>query len=219
MSSKGYRAKTAYGPAEAAVYDDRRFTSLRGRLVDRLEKRAVASALQALPDGGHLLDLPAGTGRITQFLLEGGHRTSGVDISEAMIQVAGARLEPFAEICNLCVADAERLPFQDQAFDGIVCVRLMGHVPPSLRLQILSEMKRVTRKWIIAVYYISDAATDLKRAVKGALGRAPKMWFPISNRALELEIGQAGLHLVRTIPVCRYLSEACVVLASKGPPE
>ena len=217
MNNEGYRAKTAYGRPEAAVYDDSRFTSLRGRLVDRLEKRAVARALEVLPRGSHLLDLPAGTGRITQFLLEGGYRTSGVDISEAMIQVAGARLERFANACSLCVADAERLPFQDQAFDGVVCVRLMGHVPPTLRLQILSEMKRVTKEWIIAVYYISDAATDLKRAIKAALGKAPKMWFPISSRALELEIGQAGLHIVRTVPTCRYLSEACVVLISNRP--
>jgi ubiquinone/menaquinone biosynthesis C-methylase UbiE len=217
VTSESYRAKTAYDPAEAAAYDDKRFRSLRGRLVDWLEKRAVASALEVVPDNGHLLDLPAGTGRITQFLLEGGYQTSGADVSEAMLRVAGARLEHFANACSLCVADAERLPFQDRTFDGIVCVRLMGHVPPALRLQILSEMKRVTREWIIAVYYMSDVATDLKRAIKGVLGRAPQVWFPISRRALESEIGQAGLRIVRTIPVCRHLSEACVVLISNRP--
>lgn len=217
MTSEGYRAKTAYGRAEAAAYDDKRFRSLRGRLVDWLEKRAVATALEVVPHGAHLLDLPAGTGRITHLLLGRGYQTTGADVSEAMIQVAGARLEHFANVCSLCVADAERLPFQDGTFDGIVCVRLMGHVPPTLRLQILSEMKRVTKEWIIAVYYMSDAATDLKRAIKGTLGKAPQMWFPISSRALELEIGQAGLRVVRTIPVCRYLSEACVVLISNRP--
>lgn len=218
MGTDSYRAKTAYDEAEAAAYDDNRFRSIRGRLVDGLEKRALVRALELVPGNPHILDLACGTGRITQLLLEKGYQTSGADISEAMIQVAAGRLKRFSNLCGLYVANAERMPFPSQTFDGIVCVRLMGHVPPVVRLHMLTEMKRVTKDWIIVAYYISDAATDFKRAIKHSLGKCPQMWFPISGQGLELEIRRAGLRIVRKIALCQYVSEACMVLVSNHPP-
>jgi hypothetical protein len=75
-------------------------------------------------------------------------------------------------------------------------------------------MKRVTKEWIVVAYYISDAASDARRAINYFLGRRPQMWFPIGVEALEREIGQAGLRTVRTVRIDRYFSEACMVLAS-----
>lgn len=217
MRTSQYKAKEAYDEAAAANYDAQRFTSARGRLVDWLEKRALSKALQLVPPAGRILDIPCGTGRITEFLLEKGHHVSGADISQAMLRVSAERLKRAARLGGLCALDAERMPFRNEAFEGIVCVRLAGHLPPPVRLPVLSEMRRVTSTWIIVTYYVSNRATDLKRRIKYLLRPRSRSWFPVSEQGIEREMRSAGLRVVGKVSVFKYVSEACMVVATADP--
>ena len=74
--------------AVAQAYDRERFTSFVGRTLDSLEQRALARALAiARRDVAQplVLDIPCGTGRITERLLARGLTVIGGDISSAMI--------------------------------------------------------------------------------------------------------------------------------------
>jgi ubiquinone/menaquinone biosynthesis C-methylase UbiE len=77
--------------AVARSYDREQFSGLVGRTFDALEKRAIRRLLRPLAaeiGGRPVLDLPGGTGRITELLRDQGFVVTGGDISEAMLEQA-----------------------------------------------------------------------------------------------------------------------------------
>lgn len=88
---------------------------------------------------GNVLDVACGTGDMVVSLAERGCMVTGVDISEEMLAIAKRKLKSGKWI----VADAEHLPFEDEAFDAVTCafgVRNFVHLE-----QGLSEMLRVLK--------------------------------------------------------------------------
>jgi demethylmenaquinone methyltransferase/2-methoxy-6-polyprenyl-1,4-benzoquinol methylase len=84
-------------------------------------KRLVVQMASPRP-GERALDLCCGTGDIGFTLASSQLQVVGLDFSEAMLERAGARLPPAAPPHNLTTpqflrADAQRLPFQENAFD------------------------------------------------------------------------------------------------------
>ena len=151
-------------------YERVRFTSPRGRAIDALEKRAIRKALDAvcreLPSP-RVLDLPCGTGRITELLLERGLVVTGGDISLPMIEVAREKLSRFGDRVSLHRMDVEHLDFPDRSFDLVTCIRLFNHIGLAERERALSELARVSRGFVLVnVSFISPSyrpAIQLKR--------------------------------------------------------
>lgn len=206
-----YPAKIVYQDRTGAeCYDRVRFSSLRGRLVDALEKRAVRRALLYVPTSAFVLDLPCGTGRITQLILEDGYHAAGADISLEMLDQARKRLGQYPKLLGLTRCEAENLPYPDGSFDSVVCVRLMGHVPPLSRIKMLGEMKRVASGPLVVTYYLWNAMTETRRFLLKRMRKVAAPWFPSSPWALKAEIAQAGLEIARVYPIAAHLSEAHV---------
>jgi SAM-dependent methyltransferase len=110
--------------------------------------------LSMLPDirNARILDAGCGPGWYSLQLLERGATVDGIDLSAAMVEYASARLRSagVGERVTLHVADlAQRLPFDDDTFDGIVSPLVMHYMRdwrPALR-----EMRRVLRPqgWLL----------------------------------------------------------------------
>ena len=82
-------------PAVAGDYDRQRFAGWAGRWFDRLERRAVRRMVLGLRHRHarlSVLDVPCGTGRITELLLELDLPVVAGDISREMMDVARRRL-------------------------------------------------------------------------------------------------------------------------------
>ncbi len=75
-------------------------------------RKTVASL--ALPAGGRVLDLAAGTGDLCRDLQAAGYEPLGVDLSLGMLQHARTS-------APLLQGDALRLPLPDGAADGVTC--------------------------------------------------------------------------------------------------
>ncbi len=75
-----------------------------------------------IPPSRYLLEIGAGTGRVTAHLLskiaEGG-RLLATDLNDDMLEVAMAKIKDPRVI--FAVADAHDLPYDDREFDNIVC--------------------------------------------------------------------------------------------------
>lgn len=91
-------------------------------------------------EGRRVLDLGCASGDLTFALATGGARVTGVDLTREMVHRAESRrrgapeaLQPAAERASFAVADAERLPFSDQAFDAATCIGVMEYVPDDAR--------------------------------------------------------------------------------------
>ena len=108
----------------------------RRRLADRL----------GLEPGAALLDLGCGPGDETRTLaarVVPGGRAVGLDLSQAMIDVARSRMAGTDLPVEFDVGDAQALPFADGTFDACRTERMLIHVPEPRRA--LAEIVRVTR--------------------------------------------------------------------------
>ena len=116
--------------AVAERYDRERFSRLTGRIFDKLEKRALRRAFVGVPRSSLVLDLPCGTGRLAETLLEQGFRVVGVDISPAMLAVASRKLQRFDDRFDTLVSDVHDLARTSSgAYDVALCARVLMHFP------------------------------------------------------------------------------------------
>lgn len=109
---------------------------------DRAWRRAAIRAV-ALPPGGRLLDVGAGTGDLALTALRGDARlhVAAVDFSPGMLAV-GRRGDPAGHI-SWCCGDARHLPFRSGSFDAAISGYLLRNVPDPL--EVMREQVRVVR--------------------------------------------------------------------------
>lgn len=89
-----------------------------------------------------LLDVGCGTGEMLRLLLEGNSQIqlTGIDISEKMIEKARHKLEQ--KVC-LVTCDSEKLPFEDNSFELVMCNDSFHHYPAPMK--VLAEFYRVMK--------------------------------------------------------------------------
>ena len=129
---------------EAEVYDDVRFSSPVGKLVDAIQ-REIVLRLCDLNDGDFVLDLGTGTGRFAMELAKNGATVVGLDPSRSMIELArekSIRQRVYGNM-NLIIADADKLPFKRCSFQYCVSINVLNHIPDykSVLVEIASVLK------------------------------------------------------------------------------
>jgi SAM-dependent methyltransferase len=101
--------------------------------------------------GTRLLDIGCGSGLLMSLAAARGATLAGVDVSPGLLEVAAARL-PGAD---LWLADMQRLPFADAAFDAVTAVNAIQFAADPLTA--LTEAARVCRPGgLIGVAAFSD---------------------------------------------------------------
>lgn len=115
----------------AAVYADpgfaRRYAARLGNFGDVAfyERRAALELLPPL-QGLRLLDAGCGPGLYAEWLARQGAEVTGLDASEAMLELARQRCGRRVRLVQAGL-DAP-LPFADQAFDAILCAMVLQHL-------------------------------------------------------------------------------------------
>lgn len=118
-----------------------------------LEARKLVALLPNL-SGKCVLDLACGTGRwLERISAQGADSTVGVDLSAAMLRVAGQKP---AIMGRLAQADCLNLPFRPAVFDLVICSFALGHIHALGGL--VSELARVTKPG--ADVFISDLHSE-----------------------------------------------------------
>jgi ubiquinone/menaquinone biosynthesis C-methylase UbiE len=108
---------------------------------EALERKAVRELLPGSLIGNTVLDAGCASGAHSEWLARRGCNVVGFDLSTAMIAAARDRCSTSA---RLLIADlAERLPFTDDAFDGVLC-SLALHYLEDIAAPLL-EFSRVVR--------------------------------------------------------------------------
>ena len=142
-------------------------------------ERYIQQFLDLKPED-RFLDIGCASGRHTNMAAEIVKESYGVDISEEFIKKA----KESGGKAKLMVADAAKLPFDDDYFDKILCGEVLEHVR-NLEV-VVKEMKRVLKKGGIAVVTVPQRnadATVWKRIKNGILGRKTELLEDFSVEA------------------------------------
>lgn len=200
----------------SALYDSVRFTSLTGKMGDRKEKKAFSRLLDRTPEAKTALDVPCGTGRMTEILLLRGLKVTGADVSLEMMEEAREKLKIFDDSVKFVKQDLTALEFEANSFDIVSCVRLFGHYATPARIQMLKEMARVTRKWVIVQYFYETPLTLLKRFVKRTARTYEGVVYPVTEDVIKEELLRSGLREEDRVWCRKHYSEEVFLLVSKN---
>ena len=138
------------------------------------------SPILQLPKGSVILDVACGSGVDLIRLAKLGYRVIGLDIAPGMVAVTQqkAAAAGLSEQIFLCVASAERLPFQQRRFQAAYICAALHHMQKPRA--ILNELARVTQE-----------------AGPVAIGSEPNAWIYRFRSLKHSRLGRRIMGLVR----------------------
>jgi SAM-dependent methyltransferase len=175
--------------------------------VDRKYERISAALGDHLPCRS-FLDAGCGDGRYFGVFAARPptERVAGCDIAERILETARATAARAGLTPELVRANVESLPFEDGAFDLVLCTQVLEHVvDPSAVLRELARVLEPGGTLLLSTDHSGNTVTRAlfapRLAVLGVLGlrnrRAPVVWperrFPLDE--LEALVRGAGLRL------------------------
>ena len=115
-------------------------------------------------DGRTVLDIGFGQGRTVDLLVKGGAHVLGVEVSDAMLAQASARVRRHAETAvDLRLGDGVLLPFGDDSADAVITAHTLYFWPEPTTT--LGEVRRVSRpegRFILAFSCADDGVAAWK---------------------------------------------------------
>ncbi|GAA1480937.1 class I SAM-dependent methyltransferase [Gordonia sinesedis] len=138
-------AQVLYHDWEAETYDEKWSISFDERCIDYARGRFDAVADSGSLPYGRAMELGCGTGFFLLNLMQSGVAATGsvTDLSPGMVQVALRNAENLGLDVDGRVADAEKIPYDDDTFDLVVGHAVLHHIPDVE--QALREVLRVLK--------------------------------------------------------------------------
>lgn len=170
-----------------------------------------------LAAGATVLDIGCGTGALLVELVQAGARASGIDTFEEAggidRRIVAARLREAGARAHVLEATAGAIPFRDEAFDLVVTIGMLEHIPPEARQRALPEMFRVVKAG--GYLFLIAGPTNLTPYDQHVPGRPLSNWssrekkLAASERAgrrqlLEVPWGISRKELRRALPGAEF---------------
>jgi ubiquinone/menaquinone biosynthesis C-methylase UbiE len=131
-ASKGLSDREEFARFKRETWDhtnyDSWFKPARGQVIDALEKKALAKALDNLHYQS-ALDVGIGNGRLLPVYSPHADQITGMDISfEQLAQASDAARALNLNFSTKLCKEASRIELDDESFDLIICSRVLQHV-------------------------------------------------------------------------------------------
>jgi len=127
--------------SEAEFYEKEMYKKTIGsRYVDRIERKIVMDELKNLTNYS-FLDLGCGNGRWSGELIKRGNYVVGLDISPEMLKVCRKKIK--SKRFSTVESDMENLLFEDNTFDGVVCIRAIKYAKNYRN--VIKEVHRISK--------------------------------------------------------------------------
>ncbi|MDO9151815.1 MAG: class I SAM-dependent methyltransferase [Methylotenera sp.] len=198
-----------YNDQHAIQYFDKHQDGIWRKLSNWRDHQIASAALRAAGNPLEVLDVPCGTGRFWDVLMEHPDRkVYACDYSQSMINTGLMKRDiNITKRIKTLNGSAFDLPVPDQSVDNIFCIRFIHHLGQSEdRLKLLREFQRVTRDSVIISMWVDG---NIKAATRQALEkrrpqRAYQNRFVIPAKTIEAEFSQAGFEIVEQIDFLKY---------------
>ncbi len=150
--------------------------------------------------GQRILEVGVGTGlSLPHFRRDA--RVTGIDVSAEMLAKAQRRVErlKLAQVEALLLMDAERMSFEDNAFDAVLALYVASVVPDPARFA--AEMRRVCKPGgtIVVVNHFTSENPVMRFVEKRLAPLAGKIGFH-ADFPLDRFLAQSGLQVRETLP-------------------
>jgi ubiquinone/menaquinone biosynthesis C-methylase UbiE len=192
QQNAAYRGRVKYDEKTARQYQVRKAGK------HNAEMRMVDRAFKLVPKTHRVLDCPCGGGRVTVHLGKKGYTMSSGDLSDAMLKITAENAEKAGLKVAVQKQDIEKLSFGDRHFDSVISFRLFHHFPtPEIRQRAVTELCRISRKYVALSYFSPVSVTSVKRKIRAALGgkKSEKHATPLCE--IEGYFAKAGFKLVK----------------------
>jgi ubiquinone/menaquinone biosynthesis C-methylase UbiE len=120
-----------------------------------LREEVLAFLIEHLKGSEDILEIGAGTGRISIPLQDAGFKVTGADISRKMLERAKSK-----GLKNTVIADGSNLPFEDGSFDVTLLVHVFHLIND--RKRVMKEAMRVSRKCVMSIIRVRDNNSGFK---------------------------------------------------------
>jgi ubiquinone/menaquinone biosynthesis C-methylase UbiE len=132
-----------------------------------------------------------------------------------MMEIAECEYRKLPGLVKLVQADASATEFRDQEFDAVVCLRLLHRVPDTVRESILTELNRISRRYVIVSVGLTSRLQQIRRQVRHLTTGISTVPYPITKVDLISQFTRAGLRPLYWVPVLCALSSEWVVICEK----
>jgi SAM-dependent methyltransferase len=147
----------------------------------------------APPKDARWLDVGCGTGVFTELIVDTASPATVSAVDPTQVQIEHAHCQPVGRRADFQIADAQALPFCDNAFDVVVAALVINFIPD--RPKALAEMRRVGRAGGTVAAYVWDFAGE----------RSPGSLLRNGLRAIGIELADvpgsadSGLDALRSL--------------------
>lgn len=130
-----------------------------------IEEKETIEAINNIGFSGNILNIAAGDGRFNNRLLELSDSVTAIDIDNSELESLkeNCHKDLLDKLCTKAVDITQKLPFQDETFDGVFCTGTLHLFDRDTIIKILQEIKRVLKT---KGKIVLDFATDIKRLDK-----------------------------------------------------
>jgi len=184
------------------------------------EAHRQALALSGIQDGMRVLEVATGSGEMFQRLVRANRsgRTVGVDLSPKMASRTQrtARLNYPGSHADCQAVDARSMPFQDGAFDAVVCCYLLELLPSQDIGSTVAEFRRVLRRnGRLTLILIGQYAPFFNSMYQVCTRVAPAFWGRQVEERLPAVIEAHHFEILRDEKVRQIFYPSRVLIARK----
>lgn len=199
--NEGIDIDAAYGPCPDVHSSSGEYASrFKGSLGQWVLRRQAESVLQLLREHQvvTVLDIGGGHGQIAPFICEAGYRVTVVGSRQGCAE----RIAPLIEDgrCVFVVASLTALPFADESFDAVVCLRQLSHIDKPEEM--IREWCRVARRIVVADYSSKrsfNSCSSYLFPFKRFVERNTRRFRVFSDRELGAQLQRWGFSVDATI--------------------
>jgi len=149
--------QTSLQTTPSETYKQNRYRSIDQSWVNQREKHLMEKLFSLYNlSGATVLDVPCGYGRFFPLYERFGMPVIGVDLNLDMVQLT-RQISPWLNQQQVLHGNILHLPFADETFDIVICIRLLHHTfHERERHQLFMELARVSRRYVLISYYHFD---------------------------------------------------------------
>lgn len=131
-----------------------------------------------------VLDLGCGSGRHTIYLAEKGFNVYGIDISDVGVKTARSWLHKAGLHAVLMTGSIVELLYEDNFFDGIICVKVLHHGRIESIQKAIKEMERVLKPG--GVIFVTVRKPVPKDDWRVSRKIAPRTYVPVEGKEKDV---------------------------------